>query len=83
MSGSRDPSVTIVNPTEIPVMYGYVTWRMTTEFFVMYGSEGVKLAHVSFWDVIRLKVVTKTLVGLYGYHGDTQEHTPVKMTPRL
>ena len=24
MSGSRDPGVTIVNPTEISVMYGYV-----------------------------------------------------------
>ena len=23
-------------------MYGYVTWRMTTEISVMYGSEGVK-----------------------------------------
>ena len=42
MSGSRDPGVTIVNPTEISVMYGYVTWRMTTEISVMYGSEGVK-----------------------------------------
>ena len=29
MSGSRDPGVTIVNPMEISVMYGYVTWRMT------------------------------------------------------
>ena len=28
--------------TQIPVMYGYVTWRMTTEISVMYGSEGVK-----------------------------------------
>ena len=42
MPGSRDPGVTIVNPTEISVMYGYVTWRMTTEISVMYGSEGVK-----------------------------------------
>ena len=25
MPGSRDPGVTIVNPTEISVMYGYVT----------------------------------------------------------
>ena len=25
MSGSRDPGVTKVNPTEISVMYGYVT----------------------------------------------------------
>ena len=23
-------------------MYGYVTWQMTTEISVMYGSEGVK-----------------------------------------
>ena len=22
--GSRDPGITIVNPTEIPVMYGYI-----------------------------------------------------------
>ena len=36
-----DPGVTIVNPTEISVMYGYVTWRMTTEISVMYGGEGV------------------------------------------
>ena len=42
MSGSRDPGITIVNPTEISVMYGYVTWRMTTEISVMYGIEGVK-----------------------------------------
>ena len=41
MPGSRDPGVTIVNPTEISVMYGYVTRRMTTEISVMYGSEGV------------------------------------------
>ena len=33
--------VTIVNPTEISVMYGYVPWQMTTEIPVMYGSEGV------------------------------------------
>ena len=39
-----DPGVTIVNPTEISVMYGYVTRRMTTEIPVMYGSEGVKRA---------------------------------------
>ena len=32
MSGSRDPGVTIVNPTEISVMYGYV----------IYGSKGVE-----------------------------------------
>ena len=42
MSGSRDPGVTMVNPTDISVMYGYVTRRMTTEISVMYGSEGVK-----------------------------------------
>ena len=42
MPGSLDPGVTIVNPTEISIMYGYVTWRMTTEIPVMYGSEGVK-----------------------------------------
>ena len=42
MPGSRDPCVTIVNPTEISIMYSYVTWRMTTEISVMYGSEGVK-----------------------------------------
>ena len=40
--GSRDPGITIVNPTEISVMYGYIHWRMTTEISVMYGSEGVK-----------------------------------------
>ena len=29
--GSRDPGITIVNPTEISVMYGYIYRRMTTE----------------------------------------------------
>ena len=43
MPGSRDPDVTIVNPTEIPVMYSYITRRITTEIPVMYGSEGVKV----------------------------------------
>ena len=42
MPGSRDPGVTIANPTEISAMYGYVTWRRKTEISVMYGSEGVK-----------------------------------------
>ena len=37
MSGVRDPGVTIVNPTKIPVMYGYITWRMTMKISVMYG----------------------------------------------
>ena len=40
--GSMDPGITIVNPTEISVMYGYIHWRMTTEISVMYGSEEVK-----------------------------------------
>ena len=30
----------MVNLTEISVVYGYVTWRMTTEITVLYGSEG-------------------------------------------
>ena len=42
MSGSSEPGITIVNPTEISVMYGYVTRQMTTEISVMYGSERVK-----------------------------------------
>ena len=42
--GSTDPGITIVNPTKISVMYGYIHWQMTTEISVMYGSEGVKLA---------------------------------------
>ena len=42
MPVSMDPGVTIVNPTEISVVCGYVTWRMTTEISVMYGSEGDK-----------------------------------------
>ena len=37
-----DPGLTIVNPTAISVMYGYLTWQMTTEISVMYGIEGVK-----------------------------------------
>ena len=41
MPGSEDPCVTIVNPREISVMYGYVTGRMTTEIPVMYGSKGI------------------------------------------
>ena len=50
MSGSRDPGLTIINPTEISVMYGYVTWRMTTEISVMYGSGGVNA--VSYHNII-------------------------------
>ena len=43
MPGSRDPDVTIVNPTKISVMYGYVTWGITAKISFMYGSEVVKL----------------------------------------
>ena len=42
MPGSRNLGVTIVNPTGISVMYGYVTCRMTMGISVMYGSEEVK-----------------------------------------
>ena len=30
-------------------MYGYVTWRMMTEIYVMYGSEGVNNNNMSFY----------------------------------
>ena len=46
MPGSRDSGVTIVNPTEISVMYGYVTWRMTTVTSDMSGSEGVEKKNI-------------------------------------
>ena len=39
MPGSRDPGVTIVNPTEISVMHRL---RNMTNDGGMYGSEGVK-----------------------------------------
>ena len=64
MPGSRDPGVTIVNPTEISIMYGYVTWRMTTEIYVMYGSEGVK----SNTKLIYLVHQNKIVVGLSYYY---------------
>ena len=49
MPGFRDLGVTVVNPTEISVMYGYITWRMTMEISVMYGSEGVQKSIFAKW----------------------------------
>ena len=49
MPGSRDTGVNIVNLKEVPVMYGYIHWRMTTVISDMFGSEGVKTYRMFFW----------------------------------
>ena len=36
MPGSRDPGVTIVNPTEISFMFGYVHWPRTIEILSIF-----------------------------------------------
>ena len=83
MPGFGDPGVTIVNPTEISVMYGYVTWWMTMEISIMYGSEGVKRPFLPKGDVkqwftttttwsLRIQGTSTTLESKFSHHSDTK-----------
>ena len=84
MAGSKDPGVTIVNPTKISVMYGYVTLRMTSEIVVMYNSKGVKIIEnidCKYYSILLyVKWLSVTLM-FSSYHGQNHEIQYIKETP--